>query len=224
MVSRIALITAVSFGFAAAQAPEARKSASEYAAHSEMKAGAIGAENLGHGIMTKNGVFAADDYLVIEVALYAKARSVDVGAGQFTIRINGKGRQLMAQSPGMVAASIKYPDWEHTPPQLTLGAGDSDVILGGPNTVPRFPGDRRPMGQDRLPRPPQVPTTAAPVERQQEEPVEDVVKRWSLPEGSDLRSPICGYLYFPYGKKLKSIKKLELIYDGPLGAATLKLR
>lgn len=223
MVPRTTLIAAMSLMCAAAQAPEARKSASEYPAHAEMKGGAIGAENLGHGIMTQNGVIAADDHLVVEVALYSKSQSVDVSAGQFSLRINGKGRLLLPESPGMVAASIKYPDWERTPPEVMVGAGDAGVIFGGPNTVPRFPGDRRPMGAG-VPNPvPPVSTTTAPVEKQPQEPIEDQVKRWSLPEGN-LGPPICGYLYFSYKRKLKSIKALELLYDGPLGRATLPLR
>jgi hypothetical protein len=60
------------------------------------------------------------------------------------------------------------------------------------------------------------------VEQQPPEPVEDVVNHLALPEG-DIRPPVSGYLFFPFKDKLKSIKTLDLVYEGPLGAATLRV-
>ena len=58
--------------------------------------------------------------------------------------------------------------------------------------------------------------------REQGQPVQDRVQSASLREGQRFL-PSSGMIYFPYRGKLKSIHSLELLYDGPMGKATLKL-
>lgn len=211
----IGLITA-SFICAQAQWMTPRARAAAYAAHAELSNNAsIGAENLGHNMPTEKGVIAVPDYLVIEVAVYSKLTPIHLNAGNFILRLNGK-TALMTQAPAMVTASLKYSDWAARP-RVTAAAGP--LILGAPERVGRFPGD--PTGPASYPVP-RAPTDASGVEREQPERVEDIVNHHALPEG-EVRPPVSGYLFFPYRGKLKSLKRVELLYEGPIGAAALLL-
>ena len=51
----------------------------------------------------------------------------------------------------------------------------------------------------------------------------EVVVRYALPEG-EASVPRSGYLYFPYPRKTKDLRSVELVYQGPAGAATLRFR
>jgi len=115
----------------------------------------------------------------------------------------------------MVAASLKYPDWERRPNlEAEAGVGNAGVIVGRPQTAERFPGDPRPA-QQRLPRPPQAPPPENRSGLEKPEPVkaDELALSAALPEGS-ARGPVSGYLYFAWKGKPGSIKSLELIYQG----------
>jgi hypothetical protein len=43
-----------------------------------------------------------------------------------------------------------------------------------------------------------------------------------VPDG-DLKTPFAGLLFFPFRGKTKSIKTMELLYQGPAGTIALKL-
>jgi hypothetical protein len=47
--------------------------------------------------------------------------------------------------------------------------------------------------------------------------------RTALP-AAEIAGPVSGFLYFPYRGRTKSIRSLDLHYDGPAGAAKLPLR
>ena len=144
-----------------------------------------------------------------------------VGSRKFTLRLNGKKDVLFPQPPGMVAASLKYPDWQQKP-QMTVGGGmgNSGVILGQPTPTARFPGDRR--AEPRLPAPPQAPGTDAPVEKEPMD-ITELVQKVALPEGLT-RFPVSGYLFFPYSGKLKSLKSVELLIATPSEPLVLRLK
>ena len=193
----------------------------DYPARAELKDVTIAAENFGHGVTSEHGALFARDYVAIDVAVYSPDRRRLVFApSQFRLRINGK--TLPAEAPGAVAASIKYEDWTtHPHAEAAAGVGDTDVILGAPQPSERFPGDG--SSRNRLPRPPSVGTDDPNVTKQEAKSPEEVLQRSSLPEGDHLVAPFSGFLYFPYRGKMGKIKSLELIYDGPYGAATLRL-
>ena len=220
---RINMMMAVFCTCAWAQGTHPKASASEYPVHAEMKGGSLGAENLGHSLLAAKGAVVVRDYLVVEVGLYPKDPRMRIRMAQFRLRINGKKETVLPQALGFVIASVKYPDWA-TRPTMEVGAGlgNAGVILGRPVPVERFPGDNRPAEQ-RGPAPPKAPDDTGGVEKSAPEPVEDVINHLALPEGDDVHSPASGYLFFPFQSKLKSIKALELIYEGPLGTATLRL-
>ena len=162
------------------------------------------------------------NYLVIEVALFpSPSTHVVISHSQFSLRLNGKKLPLLPQAAGLVAAEVKYPDWEPGP-RLVLGGGigDAGVILGPIPTGERFPGD--PRGRtSRLPD--TLPTNKTEPEQHPEAPTpHEFVLKAALPEGA-ISHPSAGLLYFAFKGKTKSIRSLELLYSGPVGSGALRL-
>jgi hypothetical protein len=183
----------------------------------------IAADFMVHTYGAQGQNFFTEEYLIVEVALYSAASEPSVvAANHFRLRVNGKKQTLLPDSPGMVANSIKYEDWESRRAVIGVaGAEDGGVVVGRPQQTERFPGDPRP-GQSRLPAPPKAPTSkpggveaAAPPLTPAEAAVEG-----HLPEGT-LKLPVSGYLFFRFGGKVKSA---DLLYEGPHGTATLVLK
>jgi hypothetical protein len=204
-------------------ADETTRKPEEYPARMTVGNVTIAAENLGPGVPTPSGGILARDYITIEVALFEDGlgHRADISQRQFALRINGATTLLRPDTPGAVAASIKYPDWEEHPTLVgTAGAGNGEVIIGRPQAVERFPGDHRPAEQQGGGPMPRVDNPVA--KKADPATVDELVTRAALPEG-DVALPISGCLYFPYKKKLKTIKKLELVYAGPLGEGTLRI-
>jgi len=204
------MLAPVTVCFLLAQDAGPRAKASDYPVHVAVSNLEIGAEYLLHSIPSDQGFIIAQDFLVIEVAIFPHGGAATIAPGQFTMRINGK-KLLTPASPGMVAASIKYPDWE-TRPTATVqaGAGDGSVIFGTPSSVPRFPGDRRtgptiPSGPDA--------ESSNGIDQTPRKPLDQVVAEAALPDVRTDRT-VKGCIYFQFAGKTKSIKKLELLFDG----------
>ncbi len=199
-----------------------RPSPKDYPAEARLPAVAFGAEYLARGVAARGQAFLVEGYLVIEAAVYPeRGRPLKVSAGDFALRVNGKRAALAPQTPGMVAASLKYPDWERRP-ELTVGGGvgDAGIIIGGRRPAERFPGDPRPR-QTRLPEAPRVPASAG-VDKEPVPSPEEVVVEAAIPEG-ETAQPVAGLLYFAYKGKTKGIRSLELLYSGPAGECALRL-
>lgn len=61
-------------------------------------------------------------------AVSSQGGNVDVNAGRFTLRINGKKQALLPQAPSMVAASLKHPEWQSRPnAEAGIGVGGIGV-------------------------------------------------------------------------------------------------
>jgi hypothetical protein len=197
----------------------------DYPAHAMLGTTSIGAEYLVHSIPAGNQTLLASEYLVFEVAVFPpRDRAVEISSGTFTLRLNGKKQVLYPVAPGFVAGSLKYPDWELRPnAQVTAGVGDTDVVIGRPPVVGRFPDDPRPA-QSRLPRAPKapVPDDQRGVEHEELESIDQIIARTALPDGPAAK-PVSGYLYFAHKGKAKSIKSLELIYRDKTETVTLTL-
>ena len=194
----------------------------DYPVHAAAGASSIGAEYLVHSIPTHSQTFFAQDYLVVEVAVFpARHEPVEINTNTFTLRLNGKKEVIYRDSPGFVAASLKYPDWDQMHPHMEAQAGP--VILGRPPVAGRFPDDPTP-GQNRLPAPPRAPTPdeSAGVGRDDPQTPDEAVAQYGLPDGR-IEKPVSGYVYFHFRGKTKSIKSLELVYEGNGGSVTLKL-
>lgn len=188
----------------AAQGIEPKANASDYPVHTRVGDLSIGAEYMVHSVSGPEVSFTTEDYLVVEVALYPPRTGTMVRGREWTLRINGKGDELLTQTPGMVAHSMKYADLNRRR-RLVVGAGP--VILGQPAPAERFPGD--PRGR-RGQAPGQVQTDEPPVD------LTEVIQRVALLEG-DINRPISGYLFFPWRGKLSKIRKVELIWRPETG-------
>jgi hypothetical protein len=207
------------------EADEVARKPSDYPVQATIGFVIIAAENLGPSVPTPSGGLFTSDYIAIEVAVYPQQgpKQATITHQEFALRINGAKVPLPPDSAGAVAASIKYPDWEERRRiEATAGVGGADVILGRPRAVERFPGDQRPVEQQGRVNG-RVPPVENPVGKKTEDtPIEELVRRAALPEGDSLL-PISGCLFFRYKGKLKSIKKLELLYTGSLGEASLRI-
>lgn len=202
---------------------EPRPRPSDYAAHVQLAKLGIGAEYLVRSLQAGGQTIVLPSYLVVEVALYpARGEQLLVQATQFALRLNGSKRPLMPQAPPLVAAAVKYPDWERRP-ELVVGGnlGDAGVVIGGRQPVERFPGDPR-ARTSRLPAPQTSPEQIAGLDKEPQIPPEQLVVETALPEGV-ITAPVAGYLYFAYKGKPGKIRSLELIYTGPAGEARLRL-
>jgi hypothetical protein len=203
-----------------AQGTTPKEKPEDYHVHSKLAGFELAADYLVHSMPVKGGVIDVNEYLVIEVAVFPTTREpAAITSGEFTLRINGHKSMLSAQTPGMVAASLKYPDWEVRPTlEASAGVGNADVILGRPVQTERFPGDPRPR-QSRLPSRPKVGDQPSPTgeEKPPEAPLEETVQHSAFPEGV-LAGTESGYLFFPFRGKTKSIRALELLYESQDGS------
>lgn len=183
----------------------------------------VGAEFHAHTLPVGEGSgkspLFAGDYLVVEIAIYpAPFVRMQVNPSHFTLRLNGK-KVVEPQSAGMVVRSMK--NTRTITPVLVIGSGPGEVTVGEPQRQPRFPGD--PTGS-RQPRPSPVPEEEHPgVEKVPEPKIEELVPEREL-RNEVVDKPVAGYLFFPYEGKLKALKSIELIYDGPAGKGKVALQ
>jgi hypothetical protein len=209
-----------------AQGTQAKENASQYYAHGQLSQGdSIGADFLGKYLPIQGGAVYSDEYVFVEVALFAPAAAkpgakTDIEWNHFKLKVNGQ--SLTAQPPGMVTLEGNFPEMVARP-QVILdgGAGNGQIEVGGTERKPRFPGD----DPSNTPQPvPRASTDASDGQVAQNAPDPgSAVKAAVLPEGAHTL-PVSGYLCFVFEGKLKKIKHAELEYAGPLGKATLTLR
>jgi hypothetical protein len=188
----------------------------DYPVHAGSRGAALGAEFMVHSFSRGEQSFIAQDYLVVEAALFPpKSGEARAGPGAFRLRVNGRKQTLAAVAPQMAAATLQHPEWSERP-SVAVSAGP--VILGGPpiNRQP-FPGAPAPP-QTRAPRAPD-PNAPGGIDRQPPVRAEELLVETALPEGS-FKGPVSGFLYFPYKGKVRSIRSLELLWED----AALKLR
>jgi hypothetical protein len=162
---------------------------------------------------------------VVEVAVFpGRLEPVEIGANTFTLRINGRKEVMFPDTPGFVAASLTYPDWEqHRQTEVQAGIGNAGVTIGRPPSVGRFPDDPTPR-QTRLPPAPKAPTPEDQhgIEPDSPQTADEALAQVALPDGPATK-PVTGYIFFHYRGKSKSIKSLDLVYEGRQGPVTLKL-
>jgi len=193
----------------------------DYPVHAEAGGAAIGAEFMVHSFSGQGETFIAPDYLVVEVALFPpRDQEIQGGTAQFLLRLNGGKHLLLTQTPQMVAASLHHPEWRQGPQvELAGGVDNTTVILGRP-IPPQGPGPTDPNPR-RTPEPPPMPRPDNPsgMGPSRHVTAEELVVETAFPEAAQ-RSPISGFVYFPYKGKINSIKSLELLW----GDTVLKLR
>ncbi len=201
------------------QVVPAKQKPADYPVHAQAGNTGIGAEFMVHVVSIEGQSYFVPDYFVVEVAVFPeKGGPLELRNGHFTLRINGKKQELMTQSPGFAAASLKYSDWSQRPSvTASAGAGDGGIVIGRPQTQPRFPGD------DRPPRPTNPTQTTVDSGKEPPMTAAEAVVAAALIEGP-INQPAAGYLYFPYRGDGKKAKKIEMVYRGPAGEVTLPLR
>lgn len=195
-----------------AQATEPKAKATDYPLHAPSPKAEIGVDFHVRTVFGARQSFVLDDYLVVEVAFFPKEPLL-ISTSHLTLRLDGK-KTLFAQTPGIVAASVKYPDWGwYRGPSVEAQSGDQGIRVGGPPTpVERFPGDRRDP-RTTTPRQPRADASATGVEIEKENPAE-VVTSQALTEG-ERDSATSGYVYFAHKGELRKLKSIELVYQQP---------
>jgi hypothetical protein len=159
------------------------------------------------------------DYLAVEVAIYPElGKQIIASSSRFRLRLNGSKGVLYPQSAGMVAASLKYADWERRP---ALIAEAGPVIIGRPPATSRFPGDPTPNPRTP-PMPP--PASGAPADTPNE-PVRDdeIVTDLGLRE-APVTLPVSGYLYFAWKGKPEKLRTVELLFEAQPESEPVVLR
>jgi hypothetical protein len=205
---------------AQAQGTTPKPAASDYPAQAVAGPFTFAADNLVHSVPTSRGVYLAPDYLVIEVAVYGPVSAKpEFSLGQFYLSVN-KGKPYPTTPPSFVIAAIQNPQLEGPQMASEIGLAGGPSVVIGPRPQPRFPGDPTapPPRKVDVPKPPNR-------SGQPDEPIsiEDLVNRSIFPEGA-YGVPKAGVIFFRYSGKMKSIRSVELLYEGPLGSARLKLQ
>ena len=193
--------------------------AADYPVHGKLGDVELGAEFLVHSVSSAGQTYFVPGYLVVEVAVYPpKRQTFDVAASQFALRINGKkGGALAPEAPSQVAWALKYPNDQPQRGLQTSGQVGPVVLAPTTQSPGRFPGDPQAPPTQRAPDLDQTGIERPPVRTSDE-----VVVEAALPEGR-AAGPVAGHLYFAYRGKVKSLKSLELIYQGPAGEVVLRL-
>jgi hypothetical protein len=207
---------------------ETKAKVEDYEVHVQAKDVAIGAEFMVHSYSRGEQVFIAKDFLVVEVAIFPpKGTTVEVGNGDFALRMNGKKELLDAVPPTAVLSYMQHPEWnpEREGPHATAGAGAGNigVMVGGPPVNPNpYPGTQMPSGAP-IPNSPYPPVdiprdNPGGVKITPADPAQ-LLLQTALEEGRH-HAPVSGFLFFRYRGKIGAIKSLELVYQD----AVLKLR
>jgi hypothetical protein len=184
------------------QGVPARAAPSDYP--SQAKAGplTIAAEFKGHFVPTPEATFTTEDFVVVEVALFGpEGAKSQLSPDQFSIRINGKKNPSPSQSYLEMMSSLKDPAWE--PPASDKGSKTTFNAGGAGN------------GND----PPPAPVHPPP---EVQRAMFLKVQKAAFPEG-DRALPRAGLVFFSYHGQSKGIRKIELLYKGPAGQASLDL-
>lgn len=166
----------------------------------------IAAEFKGHAVPTEEATFTAEEFVVVEVALYgppdAKTR---LSNDDFSLRINGKKTALPSQPYELAFKSLKDPEWAPPVPTETKsktsfgsGGGGGGAGDNGPPPVVHMPMDLQRAMQQK-------------------------VQRAALLEGARAL-PQAGLIFFQYRGKVEGIHSIELIYAGAAGKATVTLQ
>ena len=182
-----------------------RATPGDYQAHTQVGSVTLAAEFDGHFLPVPEGTLTDDEFVVVETALFGPADAkLKLSWSDFSIRINGKKVATPSQPYGMVAATLKDPNW--IPPE-TGGDSKSKTKFG---SAGGGPDDRRPP-----------PTPKVPIELRRA--MTQHTQKASLAEG-ERPLPQAGLIFFPFSGKAKSIRTVELIYSGSAGQATLELQ
>ncbi len=197
-----------------------RPKAQDYPHQAALATAMLGVEYHGRAFDAKDGSFLAQDYLIVEAALFPSGDPLAFSPSHFRLRLNGKQPELLPVTPGTVALSIRNPDHYEQRPGLVAGGGvgGGQVVLGRPRPAERFPGDP----EARIPAGGAGSTQAVTPDSLAK--AAEAAERFGLSRIDAPPAGAAGLVYFYWRGKHARLKKIELIYDGPAGRATLRLR
>jgi hypothetical protein len=185
----------------------ARATPNDYQVQTHVGKVTIAAEFTGHAIPNAQEALTSEEYVAVEVGIFGPAgERLTIAASEFSLRINGSKSPLPSQPWGLVAKSIKDPEW--TPPETPEAEKPKSAV--GSALRGGQPSD------DVPPRPVKPPIELIRNWQQR-------LKKAALNEG-DRVLPQAGLIFFPFTGKAEKIKSIDLIYEGPAGKATLKLQ
>jgi hypothetical protein len=178
-----------------------RAAPADYPVQAKIGPVTLAVEFAGHALPTPDGPLSTEDYLVVEVAFYGAAGTrLPLSFSDFSLRINNRKNPTSSEPFERVGQSVRDPEW--VPPEPVEEKSKTSIGGGGSNDSSKEP-----------PRPPAELRRAWALR----------VKKASLVEG-ERPLPQAGFVYFPYGGKVKGIRSLELIYSGPAGKAKIDLQ
>jgi hypothetical protein len=184
-----------------------RATPADYQAQAQVGTVTLAAEFTRHSAPTLQGPLSTEDYVVVETALFGPPNArIRLSADDFTLRINGKKTPLPSRPYGLVAGSLRDPEWVPPEEKEPKESKNSFKTGGSGNQV-----------EPSTPPPP----VKVPIELQRA--WAQRVQKASLPEG-DRPLPQAGVIFFQYRGKAENIHSLELIYAGPAGKVTLTLQ
>jgi hypothetical protein len=182
-----------------------RATPADYQAQAQAGSVTVAAEFEGHAVPRPEGPLSTEDYVVVEAAFFgAPGSRLTLSVDDFSLRINGKKKLLPSLPYGLVASSLKDPQW--SPPEEAEAKSKSKTGLstGGPNDASSTPAP-----------------VHVPIELRRA--MAQYVEKSSMPEGGRTL-PQAGLVFFEYRGKTESIHAIELIYSGPAGKANLALQ
>ena len=190
--------------FPPAQPIPARAAPTDYTGRAAVGKFTIAAEFTGHSVPTSQGPLTSEDYLAVEVAVFGPADAkLKLSPEDFSLRINGAKKPISITHVEMLYKSLKDP--EYIVPDVGEKKSKSGMSTGGEK------------GQDSAP--PSPPPIPFEVKRN----IAQRAQKAALIEG-ERPLPVAGVLFFQSGKQTKSIKSVELVYEGPAGKARIALQ
>jgi hypothetical protein len=203
-----------------------KNTATDYELHAKASGIALGVSYMGRsfaapdkssGQPNRTRLADAGKFIVLETAVFAlPGFQGDIRLEHFALRINGAKVPLPVVSSGFVSYHLQHPDDErYRGFQMGAGMGNIGIGTGGPRAgQERFPGDTSTQ---------QRPLPGAKSEATEQYRDWDAAVESYLPEGP-LQSARAGNLFFEYPGKMTKVKQMELLYEGPGGKVSLKLR
>lgn len=222
-IFRVLIVAACAFT-AMAEGTQTKQNASQYYARADLHDGAsIGADFLGKYMRIQGTTIYSDEYVFVEVALFAPpGHHVQVKDGEFKLKINGT--ELPVQPAGAVTSTQGFLEMVPRPELLLDGnAADGTLEIGGRKSKAAHSDDRQQADGSA---PPANQGTGGDGQQAEAEPTKNAsaAVNAAVLHAGEYSVPVSGYLCFSFEGKLKKIKHAELVYSGPLGSATLKLK
>src|SRR5947209_654541 len=131
-----------------AQGTTPKPAPTDYDVHGQSGPLDIGAEYMVHSFSSGEQMFLAENYLVVEVALYpfGKQDPITVDLDRFRLRLNHK-QTLAPLHAAQVASTLNRSPWATQNPSRVsggIGVGPLGIPIGGqPRTSPGGPDERR---------------------------------------------------------------------------------